>query len=78
MNTNTEHLRADLLARLGEAAGIAEAAALRLETAEAFDATQLTRALGDLERATALMRQLLARLPSEDGPTAASDGERPA
>jgi hypothetical protein len=40
----------------------------RLEKAEGLDATQLLLALGDVDRAEALLRQLVARLPAATGP----------
>jgi hypothetical protein len=64
------------LARLGEAAELADAAVLRLEKAEGLDTTQLSLALGDVERDEALLRQLVARLPDQDGPDAIGDEDR--
>jgi hypothetical protein len=70
MSTVADDLRAALLARLEEAAGLAEVAASRLAKAKALDAAQLSLAFGDMDRATALLRQLLARLPAEGDPEA--------
>jgi hypothetical protein len=74
MSTAADHLRADLLARLEVAAGLAETAASRLAKAKALDAAKLSLALGDMDQATALLRQLLARRPREDDARSAVDG----
>jgi hypothetical protein len=58
-------LRAAVLAGLATLEDLAAAAALSIELAAGLDAATLAQALGDVDRAAALLRQLLARLPTD-------------
>jgi hypothetical protein len=71
---------AALLAELLKVEDLAAMTWLRLHASAGagLDAAALAKALGDAERAEALLRQLLARLPAQGGPEAGDGDDWPA
>jgi hypothetical protein len=74
MSTTAKYLRTGLLTRLGEVAGLADAAVARLENAEALEAARLALALDAAGVALRFLGQLLACLPAKGGQHAAVGG----
>jgi hypothetical protein len=65
---NTAALRAVVLARIADVQDLADAAGRAVALGVDLDAAALAQAFADVARAEALLRQLVARLPAENGP----------
>jgi hypothetical protein len=70
-------LRAAVLARIADVQDLADAAGRAVALAVDLDAATMAQALGDVDRAAAVLRQLLAHLPEEGGPLVVTARESP-